>query len=122
MRHDIDIDAEGPLVYLLQVETDEGTKYKIGYTSRSIRKRLRGLKTGCPFDIVPLKQFQSPRARAVETVLHRRYRYLRGNGEWFDLTDEQRDAFHEDCAVIDQGLNMLETENTWYQAKKDKKY
>jgi len=60
-------------------------QYKIGKTSRSIRKRLRELQTGNPYPLRLYKVFPGD----YERFLHIKFstKRTRSNGEWFELDE-----------------------------------
>lgn len=92
-------------VYLLI--NDEG-KYKIGFTERNIKKRIKELQTGSPSEMRVVQEYESDNARKIETIMHRSFRSKRINGEWFDLTNEEVADFSNRCAKIDKNLKFLE--------------
>jgi hypothetical protein len=69
-------------VYLIH----EAGHHKIGIAINP-SKRLKGIKTSCPFPVEILKTWKSENAVAVEQAIHRRFAEHRLNGEWFKLPD-----------------------------------
>ncbi len=67
-------------VYLLE----SGERFKIGYT-KNIKKRLRQLRTGSPFDIRLVHSLEAEQPQALEKQFHDRFAKKRIRGEWFRL-------------------------------------
>lgn len=55
---------------------------KIGYTNVGLSERLRGLSTGCPFELIPAAVILG--GMRNETKAHKRLFRHRLRGEWFD--------------------------------------
>jgi len=68
--------AKNEWVYFLRA----GPFLKIGYAT-DIGKRIRELQTGCPYPISLVASIQGD--RTAEGCLHRQFKSLRVNGEWF---------------------------------------
>jgi hypothetical protein len=72
------------MVYLIHAE---GTnRYKIGHTNGTLKQRLDGLQTGCPYPLRVLAAYDG--GPHEEMRLHERYADYRVIGEWFELTSE----------------------------------
>lgn len=115
-------DLDGPLVYVIEAQGDGLGLYKIGYTKKTLSKRLRGIKTGCPFSIEPVLVYQSDIAKKVETVLHRTFKPWREDGEWYRLPDDYVLKLKETIEQIDSNLKTVMKDNTWYQQTKTSFY
>jgi hypothetical protein len=61
---------------------------KIGYTFSQPEKRLKGLQTGCPHELLLLYAIEGD--QDGERELHRTFAHLRENGEWFRYEGELR--------------------------------
>lgn len=92
-------------VYLL---INQDGKYKIGFTDRPIEARIKELRTGSHLEIYEAKSFESKFSREIETFLHRHYKHLNIQGEWFDLSKTEVDEFVTLCLKIDQNLKYIE--------------
>jgi len=92
-------------VYLL---INEEGKYKIGFTERETKKRIKELQTGSPSEMRVVQEYESDNARKIETILHRFLRSKRISGEWFELTNEEVADFKNRCAKIDYNIKFLE--------------
>lgn len=98
-------------VYLMKA----GDFYKIG-VSKTPRKRLRRLQTGCPRKIELIYAFEQEDAYALEFALHDMYQKSRTHGEWFTDIDvneflravEAYDIFkkNRDCNLIDDKFGV----------------
>lgn len=62
---------------------------KIGYTARSVRFRLAEAQTFHPGRLYVLVEALG--TRSDEAALHRMFRHLRLNGEWFTYGDDLRE-------------------------------
>lgn len=107
-------DVWGPKVYLLKSESDQGTAFKIGFTSQQLSKRIKQLQTGSPHKLVAESLYPSPRAAAIEKALQRRFSYRKTHGEWFDLTLEEAMSFQDECARLDGVLEVVEDKYNGY--------
>lgn len=81
-------------VYLIHaIGTDY---YKIGRTSKTPEKRMRGMQTGCPHELEVVDSLKTEYAEEKEERLHARYSDKREQGEWFSLSDEEVTEIRED--------------------------
>lgn len=102
------------LVYLTN---EQGTdNYKIGITrSKTVTHRNKTLQTANPRKLVTIKEFKTDYPYRIETMLHFHYSSKRGNGEWFELTDEDVSSFIPLCEKLSEDLKMLMSDNYFYQ-------
>jgi hypothetical protein len=91
-------------VYLI---INEEGKYKIGFSSREIKKRIKELQTGSHSAMHVVQEYESDNARQIETIMHRSLRSKRISGEWFELTDEEALDFTNRCKKIDDNITYL---------------
>ncbi len=75
-------------VYLMR----SGRHYKIGFTI-SVGSRERQLAIQIPIPPTTIHSIETDDPRGVEAYWHRRFAEKRGEGEWFDLTQEDIAAF-----------------------------
>lgn len=69
------------MIYVLKTVNAGPAYYKIGYTKKEIKNRIRALQTGCPYDLELVKTMRgSPDA---EKILHAQLSKSRVNREWF---------------------------------------
>jgi hypothetical protein len=67
-------------VYFIQ-DVDRRGNIKIGFTARTVEKRIAELGTGSPVLLVLLRKVRAP--RSFEAWLHERFKEERQYGEWF---------------------------------------
>ena len=72
--------ARAEWVYFIR-DFDGRGNIKIGFTARTVEKRLAELSTGSPVRLVVLRKVRAP--RSFETWLHERFAGDRQCGEWF---------------------------------------
>lgn len=74
------------MVYLIRF-CGPGSQFKIGHTSKPVKKRLTDLQVGCPFELYVEKTWSFAsvrRARQVEQRAHKVLKLFRIRGsEWF---------------------------------------
>lgn len=104
------------IIYLLHISTlEQENLYKIGYTTNSVKSRLKVLKTGNPFIIECLLEYKTENYRKVEKWLHSRYNSKRLEGEWFQLTTKDIKGFIDECRLADDTIKFLSEHNTLYK-------
>jgi hypothetical protein len=101
-------------VYLICSEFEGRKLYKIGYTRRTIDKRIKEIRTGNGSDIYLVESFSSVWGTKIESHLHKQFKTKKVNGEWFDLTDEDVESFIKRCESIHNVFQTIVTENTYY--------
>ncbi len=101
-------------VYLICAEFEGRRLYKIGYTRRTIEKRIKEIKTGNGHDIYLVNSFKSEWGTKIESQLHRAYKSKKINGEWFDLTDEDVESFGDKCKYSHDMMELITANNTYY--------
>jgi formyltetrahydrofolate synthetase len=89
-------------VYLLSNWDSDRDLYKIGVSKHEDvnTKRIKGLQTGNPSEIILLYKFESEFAYKIESLLHRYYNSQRVRGELFELNDEQLKEFKVKCQLF----------------------
>jgi Meiotically Up-regulated Gene 113 (MUG113) protein len=73
--------------------------FKIGITG-NVPARLSQLYTGNPFDMDVVSVYEFQNAEPVEQSIHQRFDVKRQRGEWFNLSQEDVDSFHEICSLL----------------------
>lgn len=91
-------------VYL--IINDEGF-YKIGFTNRTTKKRIKELMTGSSSEMSIVYEYESNNSRQIEASLHNIYKSYKIHGEWFNLTDEIVAQFLSRCKIIDTAFNIV---------------
>lgn len=102
------------LVYLICAEFEGRRLYKIGYTRRSVEKRIKEFKTGNSSEFYIIESFRTKWAPKIEAVLHKVFIHRKINGEWFDLTDADISVFKKTCETYHSNLELIFTENLYY--------
>ena len=104
-------------IYLI-VERDniEGNKnpVKIGVTTGSIEKRIKKLQTGNNSELHLISSFKTNYPFKLEKMLHLHYHRYRGNGEWFNLTDEEVLNFKNVCEEKENVIQILKKDNYYF--------
>ena len=106
-------------VYLVSAQLDGSIYYKIGWTKRSPEKRLNELKTANSHNLEIVSTFETKWGPRVESSLHKQFKHLKCNGEWFRLRPEDVDNFLEYCQKSHELLEYMSTENSWFQSSKE---
>jgi hypothetical protein len=92
-------------IYILKLENEP--KYKIGFTKRSVTKRIKDLQTGCPDTIIPIFEFESKYTTGLESYLHRMYGHKRLEGEWFQLEHTDIIDIESKCKMFVSNMESL---------------
>lgn len=105
-------------IYLVSSQIGNETLYKIGYTRRSVEKRVKEFKTGNASNLEILEIFQSEWGTKVEALLHKKFNSKRINGEWFDLSIDDISNFINTCEKFHNNLTTV-SKGTYYQNRGD---
>jgi hypothetical protein len=105
-------------VYLVCAEIGGERLYKIGYTRRSIEKRIKELKTGNAAEFYIVNSFESKWGTKIEAILHRSFSGKKVNGEWFLLDDYDIKSFGKRCNEIHSNLELV-SKSLYYIEKGD---
>jgi hypothetical protein len=106
-------------IYLICSEIEGKKLHKIGYTKRSIEKRIKEFKTGNASELYLVDSFQSKWGTKIEAQLHRHFKPKKVNGEWFDLDETDIPKFKMFCQAFHNNLELISTQNTYYLDKGD---
>lgn len=102
------------LVYLINEEFTDN--YKIGVTrSKAENHRRKTLQTGNSKKLETIHVFKTDYPYRIETMLHFRYANKRGNGEWFELSEEDVANFIPLCEDLSNTLELLMKENYYFK-------
>lgn len=97
-------------VYLI---SDSNTyNYKIGI-SKNPEKRIKSLQTGNDNKLKIIHKVLCENYMKVEKALHNKYSFLKINGEWFELTEEDVKIFPEICSKIDENFKTINLFNLY---------
>ena len=105
-------------VYLISSHHQDDIYYKIGWTKRDPKKRLKELKTGNSQELELVQIFESKWGPKIESNLHKNFKHLRCQGEWFKLSSEDVDSFQNLCKSNHDAFEFLSKENSWFQQSK----
>jgi hypothetical protein len=86
---------------------EDGTVYKIGYSKRSVTKRIEACQTGNPYPIKEVYRYSTKHGRQLETALHNFFSHYRMEGEWFKLDWNVVVNFMSMCEKIEKNLDLL---------------
>lgn len=89
-------------VYLFR--NRDTNQYKIGFTKRNPKERLKESETFNANDLVIVDFFESVYAKQIEKGLHNRYKSFHINREWFNLNYESVLSFKKSCKSIETAL------------------
>ena len=99
-------------VYLLySLDTDS---YKIGITTKSVKKRIVELQTGNSSEIKELYSYETKNYKRLERMLHLYYSNQNIKNEWFELGDKQWLNFLVKCKEFDEVIELLKRENYYF--------
>ena len=92
--------------YIYLIKNLEESYYKIG-VSNNPNLRLKQLNTGNSAELNIISTYPTEFAYKIEGALHRKYSYLRKNGEWFDLSIKEDNEFIKNCINIENNIKLL---------------
>ena len=93
-------------MYVYLIQSLENGYYKIG-KSKNPNKRIEQLQTGNSSKLKLISTYQSELSNKIEGTLHRKYSYLKKEGEWFDLSIREEIVFQEECKKIEENILIL---------------
>lgn len=94
--------------YVYLISDSNNYTYKIG-VSNNPEKRVKSLQTGNDRVLKIVHKVLCENYSDVETALHNQYKFLKVNGEWFDLTDTDVKNFPESCSKIDENFKIIKS-------------
>lgn len=109
-------------IYLISCSLSEEKLYKIGYTKRAVKQRIKELKTGNPSEFEIEKVYiAEDYSASIENNLHKYFAHKLIEGEWFHLSIEDVNNFESLCEKFYNNFNMIQKNNT-YLIDRDFKY
>lgn len=102
-------------VYLISSNIDNSVCYKIGYTRRDPKLRIKEMKIGNASDLNVVKSFKSKWGTQIEAKLHNIFKDKKINGEWFNLENNDIVSFKSLCEKIHNNYELLSEENSFFQ-------
>lgn len=106
-------------IYLISSEINGHKLHKIGYTRRTVEKRIKEFKTGNASQICLVDSFQSEWGTKIEAMLHKIYSSKKVEGEWFELDEEDIKKFSIHCNSLHNNLKIISEQNTYFLDKGD---
>lgn len=100
-------------MYKVYLISSSDKHYKIGYTKREVKNRLKELKTGNSQNLEVVSIFESKWGNKIETFLHKRFKTKKIDGEWFELSDDDVNNFIKLCVSHHEALEILNSQNTY---------
>ena len=94
--------------YVYLISDINNYTYKIGI-SNNPEKRLRTLQTGNDRILKIIHKVFCENYNDVETALHNKYSFLKVNGEWFELSEQDVKNFPESCKKMDENFKLIKT-------------
>lgn len=94
--------------YVYLISDSNSYTYKIG-VSINPEKRIKALQTGNYKVLKIIHKIFCENYNDVETALHNKYNFLKVNGEWFELTEEEVKNFPESCKKIDENFKTIKS-------------
>jgi len=105
-------------VYLISSTIEGITCYKIGYTKRNPKQRIKEMKTGNASDLQVISIFESKWATQIEAKLHKVFSHKKISGEWFELSDTDVKNFQHMCQQSHDSIDLMAKSNLWFQTTK----
>jgi predicted GIY-YIG superfamily endonuclease len=94
--------------YVYLISDINNYTYKIGI-SNNPENRLKSLQTGNDRVLKIIHKVICENYNKVENALHNKYEFLKVNGEWFELTEEDVKIFPESCKKMDENFKIIKT-------------
>lgn len=92
-------------LYLYLIQCNSSDFYKIGF-SENPENRLRNLQVGCPYSLTLVYKKCFKKSAKAERFLHKKYRYKRGIGEWFELSRDDIVQIKNEIELIPYGQTI----------------
>ena len=102
-------------VYLI---ADNEGRYKIGSTrAKKVDKRLKQLQTGNASELCIKETFETEHPFKLEKMLHNHFKYKNLNGEWFELSEADTEAFRGICEEKMKVIESLKDNPFYFNAR-----
>jgi hypothetical protein len=107
----------GYLYLLIEVNEKGEEHHKIGISKNNPEIRAKKLQTGNSNKIDVLRIYESKNYKSIEKWLHSKFYNKRtlSENEWFKLSDEDVINFLDTCKKMDDTIEMLIRENSFYK-------
>lgn len=104
-------------VYLIG-EIDNSGRYKIGSTrAKDVNHRLKQLQTGNASELYIKEVFETEHPFKLEKMLHNHFKYKNLNGEWFELSEADTEAFKTICEEKIRVIESLKDNPFYFNAR-----
>ena len=104
-------------VYLIG-EVGNNTNYKIGSTrAKNVNKRLKQLQTGSSSELYIKESFETEHPFKLEKMLHNHFKEKNIIGEWFELSEDDTDAFKNICEDKTKVIESLKDNPFYFNAR-----
>ena len=90
------------MIYLIKAK--DWNFYKIGYASKSIKKRVKSIQTSCPFKLKVIKKING--GFYQETILHTLFKSKQQQGEWFKLDNQYLNILLNTMDYLDTPIEL----------------
>ena len=102
------------MIYFIKSESGH---VKIGHTDNDIESRLYMLQNGNPFKLTVLKTIDADSLQ--ETLIHRKFKKYRCEGEWFLLNQEILEYINQPYTLKTKDVSKPNTrQGSWQQDKR----
>lgn len=81
--------------------------YKIGVTKNLYSKGMKQLQTGNGTELHLVTYHETYFPYRMETLLHNKFQFKRGHGEWFRLSIEDLTSFKKICQLFENVIEQL---------------
>ena len=104
-------------VYLIG-ETNNNGRYKIGSArAKDVNHRLKQLQTGNASELYIKEAFETEHPFKLEKMLHNHFKYKNLNGEWFELSEADTEAFKGICEEKMKVIDSLKDNPFYFNAR-----
>ena len=104
-------------VYLIG-ETNNHGRYKIGSArAKDVNHRLKQLQTGNASELYIKEAFETEHPFKLEKMLHNHFKYKNLNGEWFELSEADTEAFKGICEEKMKVIDSLKDNPFYFNAR-----
>ena len=104
-------------VYLIG-EMDNKGRYKIGSTkAKDVNKRLKQLQTGNSSELFIKESYETEHPFKLEKMLHNHFKSSNLIGEWFELSENDTEAFRKVCEEKEKIISSLKDNPFYFNAR-----
>lgn len=102
-------------IYLISAHINDNTLYKIGYTEKEVKTRLKQLQTGNASKLIIEQTYTVISNKSkLEKLILKYFKNKRLTGEWFELDQNDVLNFENICKRYDNALYLLK-DNHFYK-------